>query len=80
MGATTDYPEPCRGNEGPRHLCHRYLIKAQAAASAGLTGLSLDLAMKRALDYPSQRQGKRGACERHLLCICTVVLIYLNLR
>ena len=29
---------------------------------------------------PSQRQGKRGVCERHLLCVCSVVLIYLDLR
>ena len=28
----------------------------------------------------SQRQEKRGACVRHLLCICSVVLIYLDLR
>ena len=55
-------------------------IKAQAAASVGLTGLSLDFVKKRELDYPSQRQGKRGVCVRHLLCICSVVLIYLDLR
>ena len=39
-----------RGNEGPRHLCHRCLIKAQAAASVGPTGLSLDFAKKGELD------------------------------
>ena len=61
-------------------LCHRCLIKAQAAASVGLTGLSLDFAKRRALDDPSQRQGKRGVYERHLLCVCSVVLIYLDLR
>ncbi len=55
-------------------------MKAQAAASVGLTGLSLEFAKKRELDDPSQRQGKRGVCERHLLCVCSVVLIYLDLR
>ena len=35
---------------------------------------------KGGLDDPPQRQGKRGVCERHLLCVCSVVLIYLDLR
>ena len=80
MGAATLLSETRSRGKDLASATHRCLIKAQAAASVGLTGLSLDLATKRELDYPSQRQGKRGACVRHLLCICSVVLIYLDLR
>ena len=51
------------GEQGPRHLCHRCLIKAQAAASVGLTGLYLDTAKKRELgDRPSCKE--KGAPAR----------------
>ncbi len=54
-------------------------VSAQAAASAGPTGLSLDFA-KRELGDPSQRQGKGASASATLLSICSVVLIYLDLR
>ena len=82
MGVANDYPKPraIRVDEEQTHPCRQCPIKAQAAASVGLTGFSLDYTKKRALDDPSQRQGKRGICEGHLLCVCSVVLIYLELR
>ena len=56
------------------------IIIAQAAASVGPTGLSLDFAKKGELDDPSQRQGKGASASATLLCTCSVVLIYLDLR
>ena len=86
MGVANDYPKPraIGVNEGQTQPFHQCPIKAQAAASVGLTGLSLDFAKKRELctswTIRSQRKGKRGVCERHLLCMCSVVLIYIDLR
>ena len=77
-----DYPKPreIRAEEGQTHLCHRCPIKAQAAASVGLTGPSLDYTKKGALDDPSQRQGEGASARATRLCICSVALIYLDLR
>ena len=63
MGAANCYPRPraIREEEDQTHPCHRCPIKAQVAASVGLTGLSLDFTNKGVLDDPSQRQSKKGS-------------------
>ena len=80
MGVANDYPKPraIRVDEEQTHPCHQCPIKAQAAASVGLTGLSLDYTKKRALDEPFPAARKSARATR--LCICSVVLIYLDLR
>ena len=77
-----DYPKPraIRVEEGQTHPGHRCPIKAQAAASVGLTGLSLDVAKKGELDDPFPAARKGASASATLLCICSVVLIYLDLR
>ena len=82
MGVANYDPKPreIRAEESQTHLCHRCPIKAQETASAGLTGLSLDYTKKGALDDPSQRQGEGASARATWLCICSVVLIYLDLR
>ena len=62
MGAANCYPRPraIREEEDQTHPCHRCPIKAQAAASVGRTGLSLDFAKKRALDDPFPAARKKG--------------------
>ncbi len=41
---------------------------------------SLWIGEEEGAERSTQRQGKRGVHERHLLCVCSVVLIYLDLR
>ncbi len=49
---------------GVKILC--LIRKAQAAASVGLTGLSLDFAKTRELDDPAQLQGKWASANARM--------------
>ena len=72
MGNELSKPRAIRVEAEQTHTCCQCPIKAQAAASAGLTGPSLEYTKKRALDDPSQRQGEgapaRAPALRMLSC------------
>jgi hypothetical protein len=80
MGNEHPKPREVRVNEEQTHPWRQCPIKAQAAASVGRTGLSLDYAKKGALDDPFPAARKGASANATLLCICSVVLIYLDLR
>ena len=79
MGNEHPKPRAIRVKEEQTHPCHQCPIKAQVAARVGLAGSSLDYTKKRALDVPSQLQGKGAPASAPALRMLSG-LIYLDLR
>ncbi len=75
MGNEHPKPRALRVDEEQTHPCRQCPIKAQAAASVGRTGPSLDYTKKRALDDPFPGKEKGASASATLLCACSVVLI-----